>query len=148
MERLTIVPEQVSLEKNYCLSKKTFIFVGENRSKTAQEKEYSWEGCQRSGKPVLSAIRFFDALSYLGLDPGEQIILNLWNDDWTFNIDVLGNLKVLADKGEIIVGMGKRVQTELERLGIPHRKLIHPAARGKIASKELYRRHLGEVLSE
>ena len=123
-----------------------YIFVGENRSKTAKENGYSWQECQRTGKPVLSAIRLFDALSKNGLDPRAQVIFNLWNDDGSLNRFIPEILMELAEDGETIIAMGQKVQAELQRLGIEHKPLIHPAARGKIASKVLYRKHFREVL--
>ena len=122
------------------------VFVGEKRSKTAQEKGYSWQECQTTGKPVLSAIRLFDALSANGLDPKLQIFLNLWRDDMNPNDAAPEILKEMAKAGETIVAMGNKVSSELEKLGIPHKRIIHPAARGKIANKILYRSHIKEVL--
>ncbi|OGM10986.1 hypothetical protein A2Z22_03915 [Candidatus Woesebacteria bacterium RBG_16_34_12] len=123
-----------------------FVFVGEKRSDTAQAKGYSWEECQINNKPVLSAIRLFDALNYCGLNPREQVILNLWNDGGELNSIVIERLKDYAEEGRIIIGMGKKVQMVLEESRIPHRKLIHPAARGKIANRSIYREHFREVV--
>jgi hypothetical protein len=125
-----------------------YVFVGVNRSPTAQEKGYSWQECQRTGVPVLSAIKLFDALSFNGLDPKVQIFFNLWNDDRNLNELVLEELKKIAEDEMIIVGMGAKVQAKLEELGIPHLKLIHPAARGIFTSKALYREHIKEVLTD
>jgi len=124
------------------------VFVGENRSQTAQEKGYSWEECQRTGHPVLSAIRLFDALSSIGLDPNVQIFINLWEDNANPNQMSPLILKEMSEEGEIIVAMGRKVSAELKRLGIPHKKIIHPAARGKIANKIRYRFHIKEALQD
>ncbi len=124
-----------------------YIFVGENRSKTAEENGHSWQECQRTGIPVLSAIRLFDALTQNGLDPKAQIIFNLWGDNRKLNPLVPEILREMAEDGETIIGMGQKVQAELDKLGIPHKQMTHPAARGKIASKVLYRKHVKEVLS-
>lgn len=125
-----------------------YIFVGENRSETAKKNGHSWQSCQATGKPVLSAIRLWDALKHNSLDPQAQLFFNLWNDNGKLNNLVPEILHEMAEDKEIIVGMGQKVQDELEKLSIPHRKMIHPAARGKIASKILYRRHVKEVLSQ
>lgn len=124
-----------------------FIFVGENRSPLAQEKGYSWQECQRTGKPVLAAKPLWEALIQIGINPNEQLFFNLWNDDWRPNKIVPEILKELAQDGEIIVGMGRKVQKELHRLNIPHKELVHPAARGKIRRTDRWRKHVKSVLS-
>lgn len=123
-----------------------FIFVGENRSKTAIEKGYSWQECQRTGVPRLAAKPLWEALQEIGIDPNQQIFFNLWDDSWNPNPYIPDILKEMAEDGEIIVGMGKKVQTELEKLNIPHKKMTHPAARGKTRGTDLYRKHVREVL--
>lgn len=123
-----------------------FIFVGENRSKTAQEKGYSWYECQRTGKPVQCAIPLFRAITNAGLNPREQIFFNLWDDEWRENEMVFEILKEFADSGEVIIGMGQKVQKKLKELGIPFRPMIHPAALGKIRKAELYDAHVSTVL--
>ncbi|MGH2356306.1 MAG: hypothetical protein ACRDJN_32270, partial [Chloroflexota bacterium] len=47
----------------------------------------------------------------------------------------------------VIVGMGRLVQRVLAAAGIPHRALIHPAARGAIRQTACYRAHVAAVLS-
>ena len=123
------------------------MFVGENRSKTAIEKGWSWQECQRTGKPVLCAKPLWDALTEIDLNPNEQIFFNLWDDEWNKNDFIPEILKEMAEDGETIVGMGRKVQTELQKLGIQHKEIVHPAARGKIRKTELYRAHLKKVLS-
>lgn len=122
------------------------VLVGERRSKTAQEKDYSWQKCQETGCPKLSAIRLFDALSEIGFKPEDQIFINLWNDDETLNETAPTFLKEMLERGEKVVAMGNKVDAELNALGIKHKKIIHPAARGKNAGKTLYRLHIKEVL--
>ena len=150
LSSLQMEREKTSFEKKLLehasAKKERFIFVGENRSRTAIEKGYSWNECQKSNKPVLSAIRLFDAFNYCGLNPNEQIILNLWNDNGELNSVVLERLNGYVGEGEIIIGMGKKVQAILDKFCIPHRKLIHPAARGKIARRTLYREHFSEIV--
>src|SRR5258706_4615034 len=124
-----------------------FVFVGENRSKTAQEKGWSWQTCQLTG-PVLCAKPLWRALSQpgLGLNPNAQIFFNLWDDQWRPNRFVSEILREMAEDGEIIVAMGQKVQRVLVKLGIPHKEIVHPAARGKILKAALYDEHVKEVL--
>jgi len=125
-----------------------YVFVGEARSKTAKENGHSWQSCQTTGKPVLSAIRLWDALKHSRLDPNAQIFFNLWDDSGELNEFVPEILKEMVEDREIIVGLGQKVQNELDKLGIPHLDMIHPAARGKMASKVLYRKHAEKALAQ
>ena len=124
-----------------------YIFVGENRSKTAKENGYSWQGCQQTGKPVLAMKPLWEALEEIGLDPRAQVFFNLWDDGWNPNELIPEILMEFIDSGEIVVGMGRNVQKALRELNIPHREMYHPAARGKIRRSDLYRKHVKEVLS-
>ena len=47
-----------------------------------------------------------------------------------------------------VVGMGKIVQDQLDERDIPHLKLVHPAARGKIRRKDRYLKHCEKVLCQ
>jgi len=125
-----------------------FVFVGENRSKTAQEKGWSWQECQITG-PVLCAKTLWRALRQpgLGLNPDVQIFFNLWDDQWQPNNFIPEILKEMAEDGEIVVGMGRKVHGELLKLGIPHKEIIHPAALGKIRKISLYQKHVKSVLA-
>jgi hypothetical protein len=49
-------------------------------------------------------------------------------------------------RGLTVVAMGKKVQVELERRGIAHAAIVHPAARGRIREKSRYAAHVQEVL--
>ncbi|KKU09371.1 MAG: hypothetical protein UX13_C0042G0007 [Candidatus Woesebacteria bacterium GW2011_GWB1_45_5] len=123
-----------------------YIFVGENRSKMAREKGWGWQECQRTGVPRLAAKPLWEALFEIKLDPNGQIFFNLWDDGWKISRFVPEILKEMAEDGEVIIGMGRKVQAELRRLNIPHREMAHPAARGKIRATHLYRKHVREVL--
>jgi len=125
-----------------------YIFVGENRSKTAKEKGWSWQECQTTGIPKNSAKKLWEALNKLNINPDYQIFHNLWNDDGELNRNVVEVLKEMAEDGEVIIGMGKKVQGELKNLNIPHREMVHPAARGKWYNRDLYSQHVKKVLSE
>lgn len=45
-----------------------------------------------------------------------------------------------------IVAMGVRVRTTLQRHGIPHLAVVHPAARGTIRRRACYQAHVRSVL--
>ena len=55
-------------------------------------------------------------------------------------------MRSLADEGLPIVGMGRLVQRTLERAGVPHLRLVHPAARGAIRARAAYQAHVAAVL--
>ncbi len=124
-----------------------FVFVGENRSRTAQEKGYSWAECQRTGRPVQCAIQLFRAIKNAGFDPAAQVFFNLWNDDGNPAKFIRDILREMAEDGETVIGMGNKVQAELSKFSIPHKKMVHPAALGKIRKAELYDMHVKSVLS-
>ena len=124
-----------------------FVFVGENRSKMAQQRGWSWQECQRTGVPRLAAKPLWEAITKLGLNPNEQIFFNLWDDGWKPNKFIPDILKEMTEDGEIVIAMGQKVHRELERQGIPHRKMVHPAARGPIRKTSLYQEHVKKVLS-
>lgn len=123
-----------------------YVFVGENRSPKAKDNGYSWTGCQITGIPRLAMKPLAEALEAVNLDWRYPIFLNLWNDDMSKNLINREIIKELADDGEVIIGMGKKVQEELKNLNIPHREMTHPAARGKIRKTNLFRHHVRKVL--
>lgn len=125
---------------------KGFVFVGENRSNTAQKKGWTWEHCQITDAPRLCAIKLFDALEACEIDPTEQIILNILHDDYEVNEPMLSLLTVIAEQGYQIIGMGQKVQQILDKYNVPHKKIIHPAARGKIREGNNYSNHVVGVL--
>lgn len=116
-----------------------YLFVGERRSSRAVQIGVFWE----DGK--LAAKTLFDALRFCGLDPQQQVFINLFRNNGKVNRLALTDLQMLQE-GLTIVGMGRKVQTVLEESKIRHLKLIHPAARGKIRKTELYQQHVKEVL--
>lgn len=128
--------------------RKMFVFVGENRSNKAREGNHTWQSCQKNGKPVLCAIQLWDALSNVGLDPDKQIFFNLWRDDGSPDPKAPKRLQKMIVNGLEIIGMGKTVQNELDRLKIPHRGIPHPAARGILRRREVYRARIKKVLAK
>ncbi len=96
----------------------------------------------------LAAKTLFEALREVGIDPNAQYFVNLFEDAPGYRLDaeVVGRLRALADSGHELVGMGRRVQRALARLGIAHTPLVHPAARGEIRATDRYRRHVRDAL--
>lgn len=119
-----------------------FVFVGQRRSALAIARGLTWEDGHLSAKTL------HDGLRALGLDPGAQVYLNLFPDDGPSVVDpdALERVRSLAARGMIVVGMGRIVQAALDRAGVIHRGLVHPAARGAIRARSTYRAHLARVL--
>lgn len=110
----------------------TYLFIGERRSGLAIKRKLTWE----SGG--LAAKQLFDALNACGIDPRKCLFANLFD---------MGQPKPDLTRTDVrFVGMGLKVQRELDRLRVPHLKLVHPAARGKIRKKEVYIEHVRDVL--
>lgn len=92
---------------------------------------------------ALAACTLFDALHSAGYAPGEHRFRNLYRSPERGATTDTGDERraMLATRratrsGLRIVGMGKLVQRVLEREGIPHLSLIHPAARGVIKGRK------------
>lgn len=120
----------------------TFVFVGERRSARAIACKVHWEDGHLAAKTL------HDGLRSLGLDPSAQVYLNLFPDDGPSVVDpdALDRVRSLAARGLIVVGMGRVVQRALDRTGVRHLDLIHPAARGAIRTRSAYHAHLARVL--
>ncbi|HZS01209.1 MAG TPA: hypothetical protein VFE37_20995 [Chloroflexota bacterium] len=119
-----------------------FIFVGERRSRRAIRLGVRWEHGRLCARTLHAALRA------IGLAPEEQAYVNLYFDAEPPALDkaVLARLRALAAEGVEIVGLGRLVQRALERAGVPHRRLIHPAARGAIRARAVYQAHVASVL--
>lgn len=137
-------PKEQIAEIHLCL-------VGENRSNTAQERDWSWEGCQIERRPRLCAIQLFNALEYCEIDPydTERVrFLNLWDDKGDLDEQNIQEIQAFLERGYSIVGMGKNVQKALSELSIEHVQIIHPAAKGRIRKKGAYIQHILTVFQE
>jgi hypothetical protein len=119
-----------------------FVFVGERRSQRAIQMGVRWE------HGLLCARTLHAALRAIGLAPEEQAYVNLYSDAEPPALDeaVLARLRGLAAEGVEIVGLGRLVHRALERAGVDHRQLIHPAARGTIRARAAYQAHVATVL--
>lgn len=122
---------------------KIFLFVGERRSPKAVQMDVRWEDEALAARPL------FDALRRWGVDPSQQRYINLFHED------VTGPFRVNPDSAPIvreamphceIVAMGSRVSQALDKLEIPHTRIVHPAARGKIRKRDTYVQHVGITL--
>jgi hypothetical protein len=116
-----------------------FIFVGEKPSKRALQIGATWENGKLAGKTLK------DGLTKLGIDPVEQMYLNLFKEDMTVDLR-MGNIVFALQSTYTVVAMGKKVDKELTHRDVKHISITHPAARGKIRKTELYQKHLAERL--
>lgn len=119
-----------------------WVFVGERRSPRAIALGVTWQDGRLAAKTL------HDALRSLGLDPARQIYVNLFRENGSRAVDegVLRTLHALDNAGVTIVAMGRAVQAALRRAGLPHRRMIHPAARGLIRARATYQAHVAAVL--
>ncbi len=119
-----------------------FVFVGERRSRRAIQLGVRWEHGRLCARTLHAALRA------VGLAPEEQGYINLYSDAEPPALDeaVLARLQALAAEGVEIVALGRLVHRALERAGVSHRQLIHPAARGAIRARAAYQAHVASVL--
>lgn len=117
-----------------------FVFVGERRSQRAIAMNVTWVDGH------LAACTLFRALRSLGIEPMAQVYLNAYTDDGALNEADLAALPDYHREGRIVVALGQVAQRVVARLGLPHRCLVHPAARGTIRLTERYQVHVAEVL--
>lgn len=119
-----------------------FVFVGERRSPRARSLGVTWADGRLSGKTL------FDALRAAGPEPGEHAYVNLFREPPGRGVDgaALRWVRELAAVGVVVVGMGCKVQAELDGAGVGHLRLVHPAARGLIRRRATYQAHVAAVL--
>jgi len=117
-----------------------YVFVGEEPSKTAILKGWVWGDDHLCSKTLINALNAClikkDSYEFRNLFKNQKVDYHVINE--------LKDLKNIEDL--TIVGMGRKVQRVLDNLSIPHLKLIHPAARGKIRKTVLYIQHVSQVL--
>jgi hypothetical protein len=107
---------------------KKYLFVGERRSETAIRMNVTWVDKR------LAAAHLSKALDYIGINWNDCEFKNVYED----NIEEIQNFE------GIIVGMGRKVERELKKLGIKHEFIYHPATRGSIRNIEKYKNHVLE----
>jgi hypothetical protein len=88
------------------------------------------------------------ALRAVGLDPAQQTYVNAYTDTDPATVDeaAIARVREMAHAGAEIVALGRAAHRALERAGIPHRQLTHPAARGAIRARAAYHTHVAAVL--
>jgi hypothetical protein len=126
-----------------------FLFVGEKPSEKAVAIRARWETGQLASRTL------HHALAAIGVEQAERVFINLFGDRPEAQISETATVRRRAARirekqreGFLVVGMGRNVQRMLERHGIEHLRLTHPAARGRIRRKELYIAHARQVLVE
>ena len=96
----------------------------------------------------LAAKVLFEALATLGIMEDVSVVVHAYRDDGSLDVSIMEGVQTLQGQGWLVIGMGKKAQQALTLFGIPHRPMIHPAARGKIRRRELYHAHVAGVLKE
>jgi hypothetical protein len=88
------------------------------------------------------------------MNPAEQAFINLFGDtsdalesDGPEVVLRAAAIKVMKD-GRIIVALGSKVSRLLYRHDVSHRRMIHPAARGRIRAKAVYIEHVRTTLCD
>jgi hypothetical protein len=109
--------------------------VGEERSQRAKDLGLTWADGGLAAKPL------FEALRGCGIDPEKVEFTNWFERGGKTTV-----IRAVAAK-RTIVGMGLKVQKALKECGIPHKAIVHPAARGRIRKRERYCAHVKEVLA-
>jgi hypothetical protein len=126
----------------------TYVFVGERPSARAERIGATWKNGRLAGKTLR------EALEAAGLDPDAQYYINLWPNaapqvtDCAHEALVVELLRHHLAAGHQVVGMGCLVCRTLSQHGIPHHRLIHPAARGAIRARSVYQAHVRAVLMQ
>ena len=126
-----------------------FLFVGERRSTAAIRLGVRWEDGRLAARTLHAALRS------AGLDPAAQVYANLFADPapgadaapFIVAGAIRAQLHAAASIGVPLVALGRRVEAALARNGLPHRALIHPAARGAIRRRDRYQAHVAAVLA-
>lgn len=116
-----------------------YYFVGERRSATAIRKNWTWHDKRLAGKTLA------EALDHAGVPDRSRRFLNWFEADDP--VDLAKRLHRATTRGAVVVALGRKVEAALQTAGVPHLFMIHPAARGKIRTTDLYREHVLRVLT-
>lgn len=125
------------------------LFVGERRSYAAIRLGVRWEDGRLAARTLHAALRA------AGIDPAAQVYTNLFADPapgpavspFVVAGPTRAQLHAAAALGVPLIALGRRVEAALTRDGLPHRFLIHPAARGAIRRRDRYQAHVAAVLA-
>src|SRR5712671_6883608 len=124
------------------MTERKILFVGERRSPRAIQMQVPWQDGRLAAKVL------FEALAALKITEDVYVVVDAYRDDASLDVSIMEGVQTLQGQGWLIVGMGQRAQQALRLFGIPHRPMIHPAARGRIRRREAYQAHVAEVLKE
>ena len=126
-----------------CQSFPQFVFVGERPSMRARQMRVTWQDGRLAAKPLHTALRA------CGISPEAQRYLNLFRTHGPLTVKqtALRRLQRLVQAGLTIVALGRRVAQALDAAGIPHLRLVHPAARGPMRKTTRYCAHVRATLS-
>jgi len=122
----------------------TYCFVGERQSPLAAARGWHWQ----DGRVCAGTLQ--RALLACGIEPSQQVWLNLWDTPGIGPCREPPAVAVLVERaaGRQIVALGRLVHRELERASVEHVTLTHPAARGAIRATEVYQEHVRAVLAQ
>lgn len=119
-----------------------FLFVGERPSPLAHRTGATWAAGRLAGKQL------HDALRQAGLNPADQKYDNVFVPDPDGPEEVCRKaIRRIRRCGLPVVAMGNKVAEVLTGLGLPHLRIVHPAARGRIRKKHRYAAHVREALA-
>lgn len=124
-----------------------YVFVGERQSPKAAKYGHTWQNGHAAARTL------HDTLSQLGISLESQVFLNLWSTPGLRapqeppSADSLHAVREALASGACIVALGSLVAAALVRASVPHRRMVHPAARGLIRKRERYIAHAREVLT-
>ncbi len=118
------------------------VFVGERRSLRAIQMNVTWQDGRLAAKVL------FEALATLGITEDVYVVVNAYRDDGSLDVSIMEGVQTLLGQSWLIVRLGKKAQQALTLFAIPHRPMIHPAARGRIRRRKAYQAHVAEVLKE
>ena len=122
---------------------RTYLFVGERPSPLAAARHWTWNDGHVCARTLLAT------LADIGIQREACRFVNLWSSPGLGPTDEppdLAPVMAAGQAGMVVVALGRLVQRELERTGVSHRALIHPAARGAIRRRDAYRAHVRCVL--
>jgi uracil-DNA glycosylase len=112
------------------------LFVGEEPSETAKRKGWKWGDLHLCSKTLI------EALDAAGFPAQNAVFENLFIEG---QIDKQALNRVRSGRYPI-VAMGRRVENALNRYGVMHTPMVHPAARGEIRKAENYQSHVREII--
>ena len=119
-----------------------YLFIGEKRSATAIARDWSWTDGHLAAKTLMDAV-----LACLPTNaPRAFAFGNAFYDDGSENAATKDLAALAVQHGMVVVGLGKKAQAKLKEWHIPHRCMIHPAARGAIRTRAVYRAHVASIL--